>query len=142
VPTIVTYHCLAARARDGALPKDVAAKLADVIGGALNALAMAHEAGLPIVYGTDLFADMHDHQLDEFIIRSEVQPPADLFRAATSTAARLLQLEGLLGVVAPGKYADLLVIDGNPLEDIRVQTTPSQTLRLIMKEGQIYKNEL
>ena len=142
VPTIVTYHCLAARARDGALPKDVAAKLADVIDGAMNALAMAHEAGLPIVYGTDLFADMHDHQLDEFIIRSEVQPPADLIRAATSTAARLLRLEGLLGVVAPGAYADLLVIDGNPLEDIRVLTTPAQTLRLIMKEGQIYKNEL
>ena len=42
-------------------------------------------------------------ELDEFIIRSEVQPPADLIRAATSTAARLLRLEGLLGVVAPAR---------------------------------------
>jgi imidazolonepropionase-like amidohydrolase len=85
---------------------------------------------------------MHDHQLEEFIIRSEIQPPADLIRAATSTAARLLRLEGHVGVVAPGAFADLLVIDGNPLEDIRVLTTPDRTLRLIMKEGQIYKNEL
>jgi imidazolonepropionase-like amidohydrolase len=85
---------------------------------------------------------MQNHQLDEFIIRSEVQPQAGLTRAATSTAARLLQLESLAGVVAPGAYADLLVIDGNPLEDIRVLTTPARTLRLIMKEGQIYQNEL
>jgi imidazolonepropionase-like amidohydrolase len=82
------------------------------------------------------------NELNEFIIRSEVQPPADLIRAATSTAARLLQLEGLAGVVAPGAYAGLLVIDGNRLADIRVLTTPAQTLRLIMKEGQIDKNEL
>jgi imidazolonepropionase-like amidohydrolase len=142
VPTIVTYHCLARKSRSGALPGDIAAKLEEVIGGALGALAMAHEAGLPIVYGTDLFADMHDHQLEEFIIRSEVQPPADLIRGATSTAARLLQLDGQVGAVAPGAFADLLVIDGNPLEDIRVLTTPDQTLMLIMKEGQIYKNEL
>jgi imidazolonepropionase-like amidohydrolase len=44
--------------------------------------------------------------------------------------------------VAPGAYADLLVIDGNPLDDIRVLTTPDQNLKLIMKEGQLYKNEL
>lgn len=102
--------------RRRAPPKDIA-KLAEVIGGAMCALAMAHEVGIPIVYGTDLFADMHDHQLEEFIIFSEVQPPTDLIRAATRTAARLLQLEGQVRVSAPGAFADLLVIDGNPLED-------------------------
>jgi len=80
--------------------------------------------------------------LQEFIIRSEVQPPADIIRSATATAARLLRREGELGVVAPGALADLLVIDGNPLDDIRVMTTPEQTLKLIMKQGTIYKNEL
>ena len=113
-----------------------------MIDGAIGALEMAHKAELPIVYGTDLFADMHDQQLQEFIIRSEVQPPADIIRSATTTAARLLRREGELGVVAPGALADLLVIDGNPLDDIRVLTTPEQTLKLIMKEGTIYKNEM
>jgi len=103
---------------------------------------MAHAAGIPIVYGTDLFADMHDQQLQEFVIRSEVQPAADLIRSATSTAAELLQMAGQVGVVAPGAFADLLVVEGNPLEDIRVLTTPERTLKLIMKNGQIYKNEL
>jgi imidazolonepropionase-like amidohydrolase len=45
-------------------------------------------------------------------------------------------------MVAPGVLADLLVIDGNPLEDIRVLTTPERTLKLIMKGGRIFKNEL
>ena len=67
---------------------------------------------------------------------------ADLIRSATTTAARLLQRAGELGVVAPGALADLLVIDGNPLDDIRVITTPERTLKLIMKGGKIFKNEL
>jgi len=142
VPTIVTYQTLARKARDGELPADIADKLAEVIDGALGALEMAHKAGLPIVYGTDLFAELHDQQLQEFVIRSQVQPPADLIRAATTTAAQLLCMVGQVGVVAPGAYADLLVIDGNPLDDIRVLTTPDQNLKLIMKEGQVYKNEL
>lgn len=124
------------------LPADIDVKLREVIDGALGALELAHAAGIPIVYGTDLFADMHDQQLQEFVIRAEVQPPADLIRSATTTAARLLRLAGQVGVVAPGALADLLVIDGNPLDDIRVLTTPEATLKLIMKEGQVYKNEL
>jgi cytosine/adenosine deaminase-related metal-dependent hydrolase len=116
VPTIVTYQTLAERARAGLLPADIEAKLGHVIDGALGAL--------------------------EFIIRSEVLPPADLVRAATTTAARLLRREGELGVIAPGALADLLVIDGNPLDDIRVLTTPETTLKLIMKDGRIFKNEL
>jgi imidazolonepropionase-like amidohydrolase len=142
VPTIVTYQTLAAKSRDGQLPADIAAKLEEVIDGAIGALEMAHAAGLPIVYGTDLFADMHDQQLREFIIRAEVQPPADLIRSATTTAAQLLRLVGEVGVVAPGALADLLVVDGNPLEDIRVLTTPHRSLKLIMKDGQVYKNDL
>ena len=142
VPTIVTYQTLAERARAGLLPADIEAKLGHVIDGALGALELAHKADLPIVYGTDLFAGTHDQQLREFIIRSAIQPPADLIRAATTTAARLLRREGELGVVAPGALADLLVIDGNPLDDIRVLTTPDTRLKLIMKDGKIYKNEL
>jgi len=142
VPTIVTYQALAEKARAGLLPADIEVKLGHVIDGALGALELAHNAGLPVVYGTDLFADTHDQQLREFTIRSEIQPPADLIRSATTTAARLLQREGTLGVIAPGALADLLVIDGNPLEDIRTLTAPDKNLRLIMKDGQIFKNEL
>jgi imidazolonepropionase-like amidohydrolase len=72
----------------------------------------------------------------------EVQPPTAIIRSATSTAARLLQREGELGVIRPGALADLLVVDGNPLDDIRVLTTPERSLKLIMHDGRIFKNEL
>jgi imidazolonepropionase-like amidohydrolase len=63
---------------------------------------------------------------------------ADLIRPATTTPARLLRQEGELGVVAPGALADLLVIGGDPLDDIGVLATPEQTLKVIMKQGKIY----
>ena len=50
--------------------------------------------------------------------------------------------DGPLGVIRPGAYADLLIYDGNPLEDIAVLTRPEETLKLVMKDGVIYKNEL
>jgi imidazolonepropionase-like amidohydrolase len=49
---------------------------------------------------------------------------------------------GMLGTIAPGAYADLLIADGNPLSDIRVLVKPERTLKLIMKGGVIYKNEI
>jgi hypothetical protein len=60
---------------------------------------------------------------------------ADLIRPATTTPARLLRQEGELGVAVPGALADLLVIGGNPLDDIGVLATPEQTLKLIIKQG-------
>lgn len=50
--------------------------------------------------------------------------------------------EGKVGVIQHGAYADLLVMDGNPLEDISVLTRPEENLRIIMKDGKIYKNTL
>jgi imidazolonepropionase-like amidohydrolase len=50
--------------------------------------------------------------------------------------------KGKLGVVAPGAYADLLVVDGDPLTDLRVMADPQRNLKVIMKDGVLYKNEL
>jgi len=77
-----------------------------------------------MAYGTDLLRRMHEFQNREFRIRSEVQPPASIVRAATVNAARLLKMDGQVGVVAPGAYADLLIVDANPLDDIGVLADP------------------
>jgi imidazolonepropionase-like amidohydrolase len=142
VPTLVTYQALAARGRQGLLPEHINEKLHKVLDQAFAALELAHSAGIPIAFGTDLFADMHDQQLDEFTLRVQVQPPADVIRSATTVGAQLLGRPLELGVVVPGAYADLLVVEGNPLNDIRVLTTPESTLKLIMKDGQVHKAEL
>jgi len=63
-------------------------------------------------------------------------------RSATATNAELLMQEGKLGVIAPGAYADLLVVDGDPLADLRLMIDPQRNLKGIMKDGVLYKNEL
>src|SRR5689334_14164631 len=88
VPTIVTYHALAQR---GDLPHDIASKLDRVLDQALVALELAHNASIPIAFGTDLFADMHAQQLNEFTLRSQVQSPAEVLKSATTVAAQVLR---------------------------------------------------
>ena len=97
---------------------------------------------IPIVYGTDLLGGMHEEQLSEFTLRRQVQPPADILRSATTMAARLLRLEGQVGVVAPGASAGLLVVDGDPLQDIGVLTDPQRRLKLVMARGRLSVNHL
>ena len=94
------------------------------------------------VYGTDLLGGMHEEQLSEFTLRSQVQPPTDLLRSATTVAARLLRMKGQVGVVAPGASADLLVVDGDPLQDIGVLTDPQRRLKLVMARGCLCVNHL
>lgn len=142
VPTLATYSALAARGRDFGLPEHSHRKVYDVLDHGLRALEMAHRAGIPIVYGTDLLGGMHEDQLAEFALRAEVQPAADIIRSATTTAARLLRMEGRIGVVAPGAAADLLVVAGDPQRDIRILSNPDRALTLIMSRGRVVKERL
>lgn len=104
-----------------------------------RALELAHRGGVPLVYGSDLLGSMHRHQLREFAIRGEVQPAADVIRSATVDAARLFGMEGEIGVVTPGARADLIVVDGNPLDDLGVLQRPESALMLVMKDGKLFK---
>ncbi len=104
VPTLATYSALASRGREFGLPEHSHRKVFDVLDAGLHALELAHRAHLPIVFGTDLLGGMHEEQLSEFTLRHEIQPPADILRSATTVAARLLRMEGVIGVVAPGAY--------------------------------------
>lgn len=142
VPTLATYSALAARGRESGLSEANHRKIFDVLDAGIKALEMAHRGGAQIVYGTDLLGDLQDAQLSEFTLRAQVQPNIEIIRAATSTAARLLRLEGLVGTIAAGGLADLLVYDGNPLDDISLLTRPDATLKVIIKSGEIVKNSL
>jgi imidazolonepropionase-like amidohydrolase len=142
VPTLVTYSALASRGREFGLPEHSHRKVFDVLHAGLHALELAHRAQIPLVYGTDLLGGMHEEQLSEFTLRREVQPPADILRSATTVAAHLLRMEGQVGVVAPGAYADLLVVDGDPLQDIAVLTDPQRRLKLVMARGRLCVNHL
>ena len=142
VPTLSIYQALADEGVEAGLPEALYNKVFDVLDAGKRALEMAHNGSVKMAYGTDLLGQMHRRQLDEFAIRGEIIPAIDVLRAATCNGADLLGRTGELHEVIPGAIADLLVVDGNPLEDISVMTKPEINLRLIMKAGQVYKNTL
>jgi len=142
VPTLVTYEYLAREGRAAGLPEDSLDKVSVVLDAGLGALERAWRGGVSVVFGTDLLGAMHVHQSDEFRIRAQVQPPAEVLKSATVTAARLLGMEDRLGVIAPGAVADLLVVDGDPLTDASVFAEPAKYLRTVIKDGQVFSNTL
>jgi imidazolonepropionase-like amidohydrolase len=83
------------------------------------------------------------------VARKKWFTPFEILVQATSRAAELIELSGprnpypgKLGVIRDGAYADLLLVDGNPLADIDLVGDPAKNFVLIMKEGKIYKNAL
>lgn len=95
-----------------------------------------------MAYATDLLGPWHARYGDEFLLRSEVIGAADLLRAATSVAARLLRMEGEVGCVRPDARADLIVVDSDPFENLGVLAQGGRHVRMVLKEGAIVKDEL
>ncbi len=103
----------------------------------------AQKYNVPIAFGTDLWGpDARKSQLRELEMRMELDSPANVIRSATTVNAELLMQPGKLGTIAPGAYADLLVVEGDPLSDLKVMLDPRNNLKLIMKDGVIYRNKL
>ena len=75
-------------------------------------------------------------------MRIDLDTAPNVIRSATAINAELLMQKGKLGTISPGAYADILVIEGDPLTDLRVMLQPEKNLKIIMKDGVIFKNEL
>src|SRR2546428_281351 len=100
----------------------------------------ALRAGVKIAFGTDVGGfPWTDSIAQEFPRMVEMgMSPMDAIRSATSRAAELLDMQGELGVIAPGAYADIIAVAGDPLKDIR----ELERVRFVMKNGSIFKNEM
>lgn len=121
-----------------------------VLGGTIREMELAKKHNVNIAFGSDAYGSWEDYALMEFTSRVRWYSPLEVLKQATSENARLFSLsgkinpymEGKLGVIEEGAYADLLIYDGNPIEDIQVIVNYKENLKLIMKDGKIYKNEL
>ncbi len=142
VPTLVTYEALSEEGEALGMPPESCAKIEDVRGFGLRAVEHAMEAGVAIGHGSDLLGHMQRHQSREFLIKSEVMSVHDVLCAATVTNARLLNMVGEIGVIAPGALADMIVVDGNPLTDLGLLQDQGAHLPLIMRGGRLVKNTL
>ncbi len=113
--------------------------LTDTIERGRTVYRWARKHGVPIALGTDLWGpDARRSQLRELAVRSELDDAAAIVRSATTVNAALLMMDGRLGTIREGAFADLLVVDGDPLRDVRVLCAPERNLRMVMSDGVIH----
>jgi imidazolonepropionase-like amidohydrolase len=142
VPTLATYAALAEEgARLGWSPA-MLEKLAMVHHRGLDSLRLAQAEGVPTVFGTDLLGHMHPQQNNEFLLRAAVLSPVQILQSATIEAARLMRLEGQVGELKAGAWADLLIVDGDPTVDAGVMANPAKNIALGMQAGRIFLNRM
>jgi imidazolonepropionase-like amidohydrolase len=142
VANLVTYYEMKKRASEYGMNSDMLAKNDLVIEGALKSLEICKRHGIPLAYGTDLLGQLQVAQSEEFTLRAQVLSPAEIIRSATTVGAQVVRMEGKLGCLKSGAFADLLVIDGNPLKDLKLFLNQGRHLSAIMKAGRFHKNRL
>ena len=133
VPTMMPYFYDWAPADTPAGAKD--RKRAEVHPASLR---KAYKAGVRIAFGTDAGSfPWPDPLAHEFALMVEAgMTPAAALRAATSGGAEMLGMSGRLGTIAPGAYADVIAVNGDPLADVKVM----EKIAFVMKDGKIYRN--
>ncbi len=142
VPTVITIEQLAKMGRKLGFPPQSQEKVDYAWQQAMNGLNVMRDAGVKLCFGSDLLGSLYDQQCREFTLRSEVFTPFEILKQATSITAEMMMQDGKLGVVAPGAYADLLVVDGDPLKDIGLLAANGTHLSVIVREGEVVKNQL
>ena len=140
VPTITILFALVELGRELGFPPASQEKADYAAGEALSGLDRMRKAGVKIGYGTDLLGVTYTRQCREFTLRSEVFTPLELLRQATSVNAELMMMDGKIGCIAPGAFADMLVVDGDPLKDIGRVAGDGKHLRTVVRAGEIVKD--
>jgi len=144
VPTLIAPISVVEFAKDhpDLLPPMMAAKAVSVIDAHQQSFRRAVEAGVKIAMGTDSGVGRHGENGRELQLMVENgMTPMQAILASTSNAARLLRLDDRLGTLEVGKLADVIVVDGNVLDDIRTIADPAN-VKLVLKEGRAAKNLL
>jgi len=137
VPTILAGNFVAEKAKIKGFYPDVVVPKALAIGPKIQAtFAKAYKHGVKIAFGTDSGVSYHGDNAREFELMVEVgMPPIEAIRSATVNASTLLRINDMVGTVEKGKWADLVAVNNNPLEDI----AELQEVQFVMKNGKVYK---
>ena len=138
VPTIIAGLWVAEKAQDpDFFPELVRPKAAEIGPQIKGTFGKAYQAGVKIAYGTDTGVSAHGNNATEFKHMVEAgMPPMKAIQSATIEAAKLLGEYDQLGSLVEGKVADIIAVNGNPIEDI----TTLEEVDFVMKSGKIYKS--
>ena len=142
VPTFAVLFALYEEGAEYGLPPASQEKVNHVYAQALDGLELMRDAGVKMGLGTDLLGAQHVRQCTEFAIRKQVLTPFEILHQATAVNAEILMEPDRLGCIREGAFADLLVVDGNPLEDISLLEQDGAALPVIIRKGEMVKCEL
>jgi len=139
VPTILAGRTVADSAKVSGYYAPVVVPKALAVGPQIQGtFAKAYKAGVKIAFGTDSGVSLHGKNALEFEFMVEAgMPPLEAIRSATLVAAQLVGMQDQLGSIENGKLADIVAVNGNPLQDIKVM----HTVAFVMKDGVVYKSE-
>ena len=137
VPTISAGKFVAEKAAiPGYYPKIIVPKALEIGPLIQETFSKAYKAGVKIAFGTDAGVSPHGDNAKEFVFMVEAgMPEYEALKSATVNAADLMNKTSDLGTIAKGKYADIVAMEGSPLEDIN----NTLDVRFVMKAGEVYK---
>jgi imidazolonepropionase-like amidohydrolase len=135
VPTISAGEFVAEKAKiDNYFPEIVRPKAASVGPQIGNTFNKAYKRGVKIAFGTDAGVQPHGTNWKEFVYMVKFgMPPMETIQSATINTAKLLKIDSILGSIEVGKMADIIAIDGNPIENINTM----ENVVFVMKEGEL-----
>ena len=138
VPTMYLQEWLLENMQAIHLPEFLAMKAREVLPAAKKNLAHALQSGVKVALGTDAAVYPHGLNAHEFntMVQAGLSPLASI-QAGTVNAADLLGWSDKVGTIEPGKWADMVAVDGDPVKDVRTL----ESVKFVMKGGEVYKNE-
>jgi imidazolonepropionase-like amidohydrolase len=138
VPTLYLGDWLLDNAERLHIPAEMVAKARVIVPLARKNIAHAFGSGVKVAFGTDAAVYPHGLNAREFAVMVKLGlSPLQSIQAATVNAADLLGWADKTGVLEPGKWADLIAVDGDPLQDV----TTLERVKFVMKGGTVVKNE-
>jgi len=142
VPTLAIMFAMLDDHENLKLPPVYMDKLRRICERVLPGLQIMKAAGVKMGFGSDLLGPLHTRQTSEFSLRARVLPALDILRSACAVNAELLGQKGRLGCVSEGAFADLLVVDGDPLSDLSVLGGNGERLSVIMNASRFHKRAI
>ena len=138
VPTLYLSDWFMANAEKIGTPPDLIAKAKDVMPAARKNVARAFAAGVKVGFGTDAAVYPHGMNAHEFAVMVKLGlTPLAAIQSATVSGADLLGWSDKIGAIEPGKWADIIAVDGDPLADV----TTLERVKFVMKGGEVVKNQ-
>lgn len=142
MPTLLAPVSVLELAKETGMPDTAVQKSKEVIEFHKESIAKAHKAGVKIAMGTDAGVMPHGVNLRELELMTDIgMTPMEAIIATTKTAAECLGWDEKLGTLEEGKLADVVIVKGNPLENIG-SLADNETIQVVIKDGKVEKNTL